>query len=113
MMISTGESMLPGKNSSNVTEQSLTNKREHMPREIADTIDIRSHQRHDLRFAREIIFVVHTTIILAPVFAVVDSRRGCNIFAHKGLAEQNCVQLDAYPYLDGCCREGPQLASHC
>ena len=51
MMILTGESMLPSKNSSNVTEQSLTNKREHMPQEIADTIDICSHQHHDLHFA--------------------------------------------------------------
>lgn len=89
-----------------MAEQRLTDKGKHMPREIADTIDIRRHERHDLRFAREIVFVVFATIGFVPVLAVVDAwRRRCDIFAHERLAEQDCVQLDTYTHLDSRRRE--------
>jgi len=56
-----------------MAEQRLTDKGKHMPREITDTIDIRGHERHDLRFAREIVFVVLTIIGFVSVLAVVDT----------------------------------------
>ena len=44
----------------NQQERVRTNEREHVPRKVTDTIDVRRHKGHDLCLARKVILIVLT-----------------------------------------------------
>lgn len=79
-----------------------TNESEDMPCEIADTVDISGHKRHDLGLARKVVLVV--LLLLLVVFTLCRSfeilRRitrgtGCrsHILSDQRFREQDGVQL--------------------
>lgn len=100
-----------------------TEQSEQVEREFADTIDVGGHERHDLRFAREVVLVA--LLVLGLAVAVCDStvvrrvtlragaRRRGNVLAHERLRIQDGVQLHLEADLQGRRRERPQLSGNC
>ena len=95
-----------------------------MPGELADAVDVGSHQSHDLRFARELVFIF--LLFIPRVFGSMSrlrslgivgrssgrSPRGrCNIFPDEGLGKEDRVELDTKANLQGSSRQRPELTS--
>lgn len=86
-----------------------TYEREHVPGEVADSIYVGGHERHDLGFAGEIVFVFLVLLFFSGRFGGVRlpwfrSRGRGNVFSNKRLREKDTVQLKAESALDDRCR---------
>ena len=89
-----------------------------MPCEVANPINIRRHEGHNLRLARELVFFFVLLLGLAPILRPLRVRvggfsgGGSDVFSDEGLREEQGVELDFEANLDGGGREGPQLTGH-
>lgn len=86
------------------------NKRKDMPSKFGYAIDVGRHQSHNLRLAREVVFVFLLVRLrardrwgLGRIRRRCRVRRGGDVFADKRFGEEDGIELNADSDLEGRC----------